>query len=43
MSRSTAQCVGRSQCSSITGDEQPLWIAMPGIKVLSLYSILARA
>ena len=32
MSRNTVPCVGRSQRSSITGDQQPLWIVMPSIK-----------
>ena len=43
MSQSTVPYIGHSQCSSITGDQQTLWIIMPGLKILSLYSILVRA
>ena len=32
MSQSTVPCIGHSQHSSLTGDQQPLWITMPSIK-----------
>ena len=40
MSRSTVPCMGRSQRSPITGDQQPLWITMSSVKICKLYSIL---